>query len=595
MKKTIIAALFFISIFLSFFLNMKRISVPYFGGIYKDISIDLTLKNDMAPEVLFNTSKINKILKIDKGHYLISPVYNFKINKITLNNPENVEKIILYNGNEMSFFQPQNEIITDNSRDIISYFTVFFLSLFYNPYFYILSYIFLVFYLSRYGFNFSTKIMPAVIFLLAFILRISSLNGIPFWDDEVYSIVVTDKFSPVVSLFNDPGNPPLYFILFKIWRMFFANELFFRFLSVILGLLFCFVFFIYLKKNVSDKCATAGLFLVSINIILIYFSQEIRCYMLLMLLSVLCSVFLFDFKKKNRIFYFISTLAMLYTHYYGAFLFLYNFIFGIFYLSKKRIKSFLAVNFISFLFYIPLIIYKIQGLTSDFNSWLKPPLRGDFELVFKTLAGSGTVFILFIIGTALLYCFLRKRKNKIFLKYNIFAIVFVFFASIIFSYVVKPIFLYRYFYIVYPMYLSVVCLFIVQDFKTKYNFIISFLILFVFGLNSRLNKQNLFCNHNLYFEYIKHDIDISKNNIIYASDTVKGYKKFENILNNKNTKIIYLPVNKGIEDINPLEENNPPFAAYILNLYLKDEAINKADKIELFKTHLGIFLKGEYN
>ncbi len=592
MKKYIILILFFLSIFLCFIFNIKRINVPYFDGIYKNVSIDLTLKEDKVPEVLFNDINSNKILKIDKCHYLISQVNHFKVNKIAVNNIENVEKIILYNGNDISFPEIQKEINTDNTKDIISCFSIFLLSLFYNPWFYILSYIFLMLYLSEYGCK--CRFLPLIILSFAFVLRISSLNSIPFWDDEIYSIVVTDKFSPVSSLFNDPGNPPFYFILFKFWRILFENENFFRFSSVILGLLFNFAFFIYLKKNVSRKCAITGLFLVSINIILIYFSQEIRCYILLMMLSVLSSIFLFNFKKKNQIFYFISTIALLYTHFYGAFLFLYNFIFGMFYLSKKRIKSFLILNALSALLYLPLIIYKRQSLASDFNSWLKAPLSGDFHLVFNTFSGSIMVFGLFVLGTVFIYCFLKKRKLKIFLKYNFFAIIFVFFASIIFSYLIKPVFLYRYFYIVYPMYLAVISLFASLDFKTKYNILLSFMIIFIFGLNSRLNKQNLFCNHNLYFKFIQNDLDLKNNNIIYMSDTVKGYKKFEDFLNKNNAKIIYLPVNKGIEDINPLEDFKAPFVAYILNLYLKDEAIKHADKIELYKTHLGVFLKGTY-
>lgn len=591
--KKVILSLFFISIFVSFFLNINKIEVPYFGGIYKNVGIDLTLKNDAFPNVFINDNLQKQILKIDNRHYLIQQNTHSKIDKIRIENPKNIEKIFIYNGNNIEFPSIEKEISIDNSKDFLTCFSVFILSLFYNPQYYIISYILLFIFLVKYKVNYNNKILIPLIFILSFLLRITSLNAIPFWDDEIYTITITE--GPFLNVFNDPGNPPLYFIFFKLFRTLIRDEMFFKFSSVIIGLVFNYVFYFWLKKNVSKKVAITGLLLSSVNIVLIYRSQELRGYTLLMTLAVLCSIFLFNFKKKNKVFYFLSSLALLYTHFYGTFLFLYNFIFGIFYLTKKRVKNFVALNLTAFIMFLPILFFKKESIASSFNTWIKIPDKNAYFLVFKTFSGSVLFFFIFIFLSIFLYNILNKKRLKIFLKYNIASIGFVFFAAIIFSYLIKPVFYCRYFHIVYPMYLAIVCLFAEYKFKFKYGIILTFIIIFIFGLNSRLSRQNLFCNHNMYLKFIQKTIDNSKNNYIFMTSTVEGYKKFENMFKNTNAKIIYFPVNEGINDINPLEENlKPPFTAYILNLYLKNEAMLKVKNIDLYKTPLGVYLKTEF-
>jgi hypothetical protein len=107
----------------------------------------------------------------------------------------------------------------------------------------------------------------------------------------------------------------------------------------------------------------------------------------------------------------------------------------------------------------------------------------------------------------------------------------------------------------------------------------------------RVNYQNLYCNHNLYLEFIKNDVNISKTNYVFLTDTVQSYREFDV----EGVKMIYLPVNIGIEDIDLTKYDSRPFVAYVLNLYLNEATIQKAEKIELYKTPLGVFTKAEFN
>ena len=604
MKKILFSVLFIFTFLFSFFICADKINIPYFGGINEKVSLDLLFKNESVNNtVLFDKNKPENIIKIDNKHFLYTNNDFKSFRTIKIDDYKNIQKLIIYQGNKIKTFEKTNpdkslyELDETVNKTLYNRLTIFFLSFFYNPKFYLISYIFLFFWISciKKPVN-NKKYFYLMVFLTVF-LRFAQLNNIPFWDDEIYTIKITSIESPLIALFDDLGNPPLYFILFKIFRMFFQNEEFWRVSSVILGSIFNIVFYFYLKKVLNNLTAKIALFIVSVSVVMIYFSQELRCYMLLMLLSVLSSLFLFNFKGKNRIYYLISTIALLYTHFYGAFFVFYNFLFGFFfYLDKKRKFEFLKLNLISFFTFLPILIYKKMALISDFNSWIEKPDWFDFRLVFETFSSKSFLFFVFLIGCFLALKFAKKRKERVFIKYNLFAILFVFILAVIFSYLIKPIFCYRYFYVVYPCYIALISYFLSLDFKFKMQIVLKTIILIVFGLYSRINYQNLFCNHNLYLEFIKNDIDYSMNNYIFMSDTVQGYSGFEDVFKNKkNVKILYLPVNKGIKEIGFDDFNfQKPYSAYVLNLYLKDDVFQNASIIELYKTPLGVYTKSVF-
>ena len=603
MKKRLFFIFFILSFIFSLFINFNKINIPYFGGLNKKISLDVKFKNSLEENkgsILFDGKNPENILKIDNAHFLYSLKDYKLVKKIDLKRPENVEKVIIYADKEVFFvnsFNIKEKIFSIETqkmslKPLYDKVAISFLSFFYNFNYYIVSYLFLFLFCTKFQFS-NKKLFYLMIFLTLF-LRFAQLNDIPFWDDEIYTLKVASINSPLSLLFSDPGNPPFYFILFKVFSLIIKNPDFWRVSSIIFGSIFNIIFYIYLKKALNHKASNIGLFIVSVNIVLIYFSQELRCYMLLMLLSVLSALFLFNFKGKNKLYYFLSSTALLYTHFYGAFLVLYNFIFGFFfYFNKKRKVDFIKITFLNFLTFLPLLFFKKESITSDFNSWLTPPDLVDIMLVFETFSGKALLFLIFLVICILVLKSVKKRKEKVFVFYNFFAILFVFMCAFIFSYVVKPIFCYRYFYVVYPCYIALVSYFVACNYKFKGENLVKVLFIIFFALYSRVNYQNLFCNHNIYLKFIQNDINYNMNNYIFMSDTVEGYYGFEKIFKNKkNTKIIYLPVNKGIKEIDfNMYDLKKPFCAYVLNLYLKDDIINNAYSIELYKTPLGVFSK----
>ena len=585
-KAIIFLILFILSFFVSLFLNFDSVKIPYFNGLYKDIQTDIIFKKT-PPKVFYDNEELLNYLKIDTNHYLYKLNKYREIKKISFDNYENIEKLIIYEDNKANFISDiQKEIDVNNNKTLMDKLSISLLSFFYNPWFYIISYIFLFLFLYNFKFKYKTKAILCFLLLFSLILRLTQINSIPFWDDEIYVLAHTNNF---LETLKDPGNPPLYFIFFKIYRTIVQNPEFYRFSSVILGVLFNYCFYVYLKSFIGFKKALIALFIVSVNIVLIYYSQELRSYMLLMLLALLNSYLLFKFKNKTKFYYLFSSLALLYTHFYGAFLVLYNFFFGIsvFAINKNRLKNFLLINLFVLILYIPLLIYKKQSIETLFNSWINYPVLKDYLLIIQTFFGSVLVMLLFL---AMLFVLYKKAKikNKLFIKYNLFSLPFVIILALIVTYLIKPIFFYKYFYVVFAQILALMVYIVTFEYKNKYKILFSFFFAIVFMIGLRVNHQNLFCNHNIYFDFIKNEINKNERNYIFASDTIKGYKEFESL----GFEIKYIPINEGINTFK-IEEYNikKPCNVYLSNLYLDEKSLDSAKNIELYKSPLGVFLK----
>ena len=588
-KAAIFLVCFIVSFFVSLFLNFEKINIPYFNGMYKSVQADVIFTKN-SPKVFYDNEEIKSYLKIDENHYLYNISEHKLIKKVKFENSKNIEHAMVFVGNDVQFLDKNaNEISIKNDKTFIDKFGISILSFIYNLEFYIVSYIFLILFLYNFKFNYRARSIVISIFFLGLILRMVQINAISFWDDEIYVLTHTTNW---LKTLQDPGNPPLYFILFKLWRTVFQNPDYYRFSSVVLGCLFNVCFYLFLKANIGQKRALIGLLLVSLNIVLIYFSHELRAYMLLILLAIINSYFLFKFKNKIKFYYLISAIALLYTHFYAAFYVFYNFIFGsvLFFKNKAKLKSFIVINIISFLVYLPIVISKKAGLTDDFNSWMDKPNLLDFIATISIFADKLILSILFLILCVIVYKKLEKKKEKLFFAYNFMAIVAVFVAALVFSYLIKPIFFYKYFYIIFANYLVLLVMIVSRSFKIKLGLVFAVLFFIAFGFVSRFNYQNLFCNHNLYIKYVQNDLDKTKNNYIFITDTVEGYKPYEL----EGANIISLRINNGLNTLDLKKHDfKKPAVVYASNLYLSDDSMDMYKKIYLFKSPLGVFFKIE--
>ena len=150
-------------------------------------------------------------------------------------------------------------------------------------------------------------IFSILFFLIGFLLRAYQLNFESYWLDEMISYWIAD---PGIT-FNDTlirreqvtHNPILFDLILKKYLGFFSYEpeigrylpLFFGILSIpLLGLL---------SHQISlNNSFLLTVFLASINVYLISYSQEVRPYSLIFLLSIINLIFYYKLITENQTF-----------------------------------------------------------------------------------------------------------------------------------------------------------------------------------------------------------------------------------------------------------------------------------------------------
>ena len=230
-----------------------------------------------------------------------------------------------------------------------------------------------------------------IIVITCFLIRIADTK-FSFWDDELYSAVVAgNPNSPFIATFQDPGNPPLFFILTRFFVTFTGyNEVLLRLLPCLFSVLTIYVIYLFVKKYLNENIALICSFLFSINVYSIYSAMELRCYSLCMLFAVLSGFLLFKIQeeKSNKYItcYGILACLMANTYYYQIIILILNFIWGMFNFDNNKLRlKFLIANFvagISFIPYFYITCFQKTFLDSSFNE--APAITIDLILEFFT-------------------------------------------------------------------------------------------------------------------------------------------------------------------------------------------------------------------
>src|SRR4051794_40945572 len=119
-------------------------------------------------------------------------------------------------------------------------------------------------------------------------LRFATLSTQSFWLDEAIAInsARLDLGGLIDSLARTEGNPPFYFLLLDGWmRVFGDSEAAVRSLSAVIGTATVVVAFEIGRRLATTRAGLVFAALVAFNPLLVWFSQEARPYMLLVLLS----------------------------------------------------------------------------------------------------------------------------------------------------------------------------------------------------------------------------------------------------------------------------------------------------------------------
>ena len=586
-KISFFLCLFFsvISFLWSFLVNENYIKVPFFGKTYVPLIVNVEINQKNAENLHFFMDKyeVKPSLLFEGNSYLLyrsdNPVkyLYFKADDKTLNSMDNIvinlgKNLYYYNKNDILNFDKggKNLYILPfdikyekssryiNDKGEISKNSVKFLSIFYNSGFYIIPLIWLFFAIliyelnkEKFSFNFNFFKNSAIIWILilGFALRLCDIN-IPFWWDELYTASVAGGINePFIRAFQDAWNPPLFYILSKIWMMIVGNAEFkCRILTVLLSTFSIYLIYVFVKRNLNKKAALLASFLFSINVYAIHSALEFRSYALQILLSLLSSYFLFKIikYKKNRYFIIYGILAALManTHYYQILFLANNFIFAMFYLDNKQKLKFLCVNFIGGLFLLPhfLVSGLKQGLLDESPMGLPLYDIKNTFLIFITYFGNKIAPITLIL-TAFIAVF-EKTKKTVFNEdkkafplfiYSTYSILMLFISAFIFSHLVRPIIKIYYFVGITPFIAISTALIFFLPFKNKILKYIVCLIIFgngIFCFSGRgiyIDKDDmLVIRLEEAFKYAYYDSDKYKNKktAIFTIDKDREYANY---------------------------------------------------------------------
>jgi uncharacterized membrane protein len=165
-----------------------------------------------------------------------------------------------------------------------------------------------------------------LIIIVSLFLRWYSIDSKDIWLDEANSIL-TSEAPPagIIAHLKLDSSPPLFYLLLHYWiELFGDTEMAVRSLSVLFGLSLVIAIFLIGSKLFTREAGIYAALIAATSPLQIMYSQEVRMYTLLPLLSVLSMYFLIRFiqedKKVFMLLYSATALGCFYTHNYGLFL-----------------------------------------------------------------------------------------------------------------------------------------------------------------------------------------------------------------------------------------------------------------------------------
>ncbi len=336
--------------------------------------------------------------------------------------------------------------------------------------------------------NKKTFSLLALILLVGVFLRFYNLGSESFWLDEGTTVMTIKKHSAIEIINNvkEKGqilpeyylqgeysydeDLPIYYVLLSGWRNVFGmSEFALRSFSALLGSLALIAVFYLAKYLFDERIALISTFLSSINLTLLWYSQETRQYSYLLFLSILSVIFLLKAIKEDKIRYFVGLLIVnafiIYSHFPWLLFIAFEGLYALYILYKDYTKEHLVrkkiiVAFLIIaLLYLPIIgraifsetkttnlygkpgIVQIAQFGTQLSSWLYPSVETRQKIYNSTFNFSLNewVLLLSVILTALILFgfFLIGIKKSLYKKESTIFLLFMFFTPVILALVLS--------------------------------------------------------------------------------------------------------------------------------------------------------------
>jgi uncharacterized membrane protein len=227
-------------------------------------------------------------------------------------------------------------------------------------------------------------------------VRLWHLDARCLWFDEIFSVHAAEhELGPLLRFVAlDLVHPPLFYLVLKVWINIGGESIFWLRLPSVISSCLVIVPFRFLVRELYrgerfDDIALFGLFLLAVNGSLIKYAQEVRMYSMLMLLSV-TSIWLFAryfYRGKSWLWLLLVNLLLVYTHYYGWMIVVYEVAAIVIFqrIKWRRIALMAGIVFAAFLPWVIAVARaanSVSGLDQNLG-WMSRP---DVEEVGRLVA-----------------------------------------------------------------------------------------------------------------------------------------------------------------------------------------------------------------
>ncbi|MBP7808760.1 MAG: glycosyltransferase family 39 protein [Bacteroidia bacterium] len=349
-------------------------------------------------------------------------------------------------------------------------------------------------------------IAPTLLFIICFVIRLIYLTAQDICIDEPFSIYhAQGSFSDIVKYLKPTNNPPLFELILRVWIKLFGISAFsVRFLPMIFGSLA--VIFIYKigLRSFSFWVGVSAALLYSFSTHAIYYAHDCRVYTLFLLLSVVSvyytsKIISNNFTKRDLVLLCFINVLLVYSHYFGFFIWFVEFI-GILLFSRKQWKSVFVLFVIALVFFLPQLFNLVNQFlfSAKGGTWMKEPtgMESIYNMfwLFSNMPVVAVFCLLLIIGTVIQFFVVRKMEleSNLLVKRFIYLCFFLpFVLMFLVSYKI-PIYNGRYLFFILPFYylsISIMAESLFKNVKLKYALLATTVVLFILTVQLNPSKK----------------------------------------------------------------------------------------------------------
>jgi mannosyltransferase len=219
---------------------------------------------------------------------------------------------------------------------------------------------------------------PLLLFLFNFIGKFLFLTSSGLGLDEPFSVYHAQfDFKNIIHQLGNYNNPPLFELLLHVWlKIFGISVLSVRFLPLLFAALCPVALFFFAANNFSRVTAMGSSLLLSCSSLLTFYAHDCRVYSLFLLLCILSMNSFFKLLKgqKAEFTFVLLGVLLMYAHYFGIFILLFEGLFLLIYHRAKLLKLLycFAAMVILYLPHVYVLAVRLNDSVAN-GTWLAPP------------------------------------------------------------------------------------------------------------------------------------------------------------------------------------------------------------------------------